>query len=252
LYLLREEYQKLLMGEIPAAESASTNLRAAERQAEIAGREYERARDLLDKGLVGAEQVEEKKQEYERSRSCYQAFKELAELSRRRYEIRIREKEEEIELLTAGHELTARRTGKAAVIASMTGRVLTPEPERLVGAEASSKETAFLIGDLSEMDFVGEMSQIDISRVREGQEAKVFVDAYPHHKYKVFKGAVIGVSQAPRMTGRGISFEVKVRIEDPWVGTDSSRQLLSAGLSASGKIVIWPRVRLIELLFGSR
>ncbi len=249
---LKEEYENLILSKSFETTSAFANLFQARRRAEIAKEKYERAQKLYKENLISLEEKEDIRLNYELFQSQYRALKERAELLKRRYLLRIREKEEEVALAKRECELAMEKLRKSVITAPISGEILTPKVEELVGTKATKGEPILEIGDLSGVNFIGEVGEADIPDIKPGQEARIFINAFPHRRYKVFKGEVVSISPKPKLTKRGIAFEVKLRIADPWVKASSTQLPLKPGLSGRAMIVTKQRVRLIQRVFGRR
>ena len=247
---LKEEYQNLILSESFETTSAFANLFQAQRSAEIAKEKYERAQELYEKNLISSEDRDDIRLNYELSQSQYRALKERAELLERRYLLQIREKEKEVELAEGECELAMERLKRSVITAPISGEILTQRVEELVGTKVIEGEAILEIGDLTEMNFIAEVDEADIPNVRLGQEARIFINAFPHRRYKVFQGKVLTISPKPELTNRGIVFEVKLKIANPWVKVSSSLLPLKPGLSGKAMIIIRHNVRLIQRVFG--
>ena len=127
--------------------------------------------------------------------------------------------------------------------------VLTPKIRELIGTKALEGQPVLMIGDLSQLKFTVMVNEADIPKVEPGQDAKIYINAFPHRQYKVFKGKTREISSAPQVTKLGVAFEAKIQIYEPWVEVSDSRLYLKPGLSGKAKIVIKPNVRLIKRIF---
>jgi multidrug resistance efflux pump len=256
LFQLKEEYQNLILSRSFETQSVFANLFQAKRQEEIAKEKYDRAQKLFKDHLVSAEEMEDVKLNYELSQANYTALQERAGLLERRYTLQMREKEKAVLLGKREYELAMGRLGKSVITAPITGGILTPKVEGLVGEKASEGQAILEIGDLSQMNFIAEVDETALPQIKPGQEVRVFVNAFPHRKYGIFQGKVVSISPKPKLTDRGIFFEAKIGIKDPWVkvrsGVGSAAIALKPGLSGKAKIVTEHSVRLIQIVFGEK
>jgi multidrug resistance efflux pump len=246
---LREEYENLIRSESFETQSAYANLFQAKRMADIARGKYERAEELFVRNLVSSEERDDRKLEYETTQSYYESLKQRAGMLQRRYVLQIEEREQEVELAAREYDLARGTAERAVITAPAGGVVMTPGAGELVGARVSAGTAIMEIGDLSEMCFIAEVRESDVPFVAIGQEARIFINAFPHRRYKIFDGEVVAVAPRPEVGGTGAVFPVTARLHDPRVELSSSTINLMPGLSGKMKIVVKHKVRLIELLF---
>ncbi len=249
---LKEEHQNLVLSASFETQSAFANLYQARYRAETARKKYERAQTLYERDLISQEERDEKELEYELAQSYHVALKERAELLEKRFLLQIQKQKHEVELAAIEYEYAKADLGKSYVISPMTGQILTPNTAELVGQKVSVGQPVMEIGDLTEMDFVARISESEIPGVSAGQETRIFINAFPHHKYRVFRGMVQHVPATPKLTDRGIFFEVMIEIADPRVEAFSPAVFLKPGLSGEAEIILEKDVRLIELILGSK
>ena len=185
------------------------------------------------------------------SKSDHRVLKARKVLLEDRYRCNIEERQRRLELAQHNLDLAQERVRKAVVVAPHAGIVLTSRTEELVGTKAVEGEVILRIGDLTRLVFRSAVSESDISKVVPGHEARVYLTAFPHRRYKVFGGEVVSVSSAATQTAGGSVFEVDVALDEPWVEVAGSRQSLKPGLTGRVKIVIEPDVRLITRLLES-
>ncbi len=248
---LKEEYHNLVSSETFETQSAFASLYQARQQAEIAHKRHLRAQALFEKDLISQEERDESGLQYELAQSYCTALEERADLLRKRLVLQIQKQEEQVELAAIENEYAEADLRKLYVTAPMTGRVLTDKTADLLGRKIVAGQAVLDIGNLSDMDFIAAVSEADIPGVRTGQKARIYIKAFPRHKYKVFHGVVRTVPNAPTVTDRGVFFEVGIKLLDPWIETSPSRMRLSPGLTGETDIVLEENVRLVELLLGS-
>ena len=246
---LRESYRNLDLSAAFEAQWAFANVYQAKRRAESAREKYERAEELYAENLISAEELDDKRLAYELAESYYSSLTERITMMKRQYEIQIAEQVKTVELAEREYELARENLGKTVITAPVSGVVLTPGVEELIGTRVSTGAAIMEVGDLSAMSFIGQVRESDIPHVGEGQQARIYINAFPHRQYKVFRGEVVAVSPRPAMTNAGVVFETTVRIDDPWVEVGSSTVNLKPGLTGKVKIVVRHKVRLIELVF---
>lgn len=249
---LNEEYQNLLKSKSFEVQSEFANLYQAKRMEEVAAEKYERAKELFKNSLISAEAMDDLRLNSEVAQANYKALQERADMLGRRYNLQITEGEKEVALARRGHELAREKLAQTVVTAPIAGGILTSKTEELAGEKVTGGKTLLEIGDLSRMNFIAEVDEADLPKVKTGQETKVFITAFPHRKYKAFLGEVVNISPQPKLARGGIVFETNVAIKDPWVDTGSSKLALKPGLSGKAKIAIRHHVRLIRIVFGTK
>lgn len=247
---INEEYRNLVQSKSFETQSAFANLYQARRTAEIAREKYERSKKLFERNLISAEENEDARLAYELAESNLRALEERANLLEKRYILQISEREKAVELAKKELELATQRLGQAVIVSPIDGEVLTPRVEALVGERVSGGKTLIEIGDCSKVDFLAEVKESDAPYVEVGQKARIFINAFPHRKYRAFSGSISGISSTPRASGGAVVFETRVRIDDPTVEVGHTSQSLRPGLTGKAKITTKPNARLVEIVFG--
>src|SRR3954468_6918432 len=80
-------------------------------------------------------------------------------------------------------------------------------------AAALQAPTLFVIAnDLTKMQVLANVDQADVGKVREGEDAKFTVDAYPG---EVFKGRISQVRQAPTTTNNVVIYAAVIQADNP-------------------------------------
>ena len=182
--------------------------------------------------------------DYEKSLAEYQIAKN--QLKAAEYNI----KSAQASLKEAEENLT-----KTNIYAPMDGTIskLSVEiGERVVGTTQMAGTEMLRIADLSQMEVLVDVNEIDIIRLAAGDTASIEIDAYPNRK---FKGVVTQVANSSKNSGTAVSadqvtnFEVKVNILP-----ESYRDLstkgnipLRPGMSASVSIQTAKRDNVIKI-----
>ena len=246
---LQEEYRNLTSSESFETSVILADLFSAKKRMEIAQRDYERADRLFAKELISLEERDRAKLDYEVSQSNYRVLNERRNVLVRQYERRIIDAQRNVEMAEQAYSLAEQKLQKTVVRSPLSGTILTPKVDDLTGTKALEGQPVLQIGDLSEMTFIVRVKEGDIPKVQIGQDVKIFVNAFPHRRYKVFTGTVIELSSNPKVTESSVSFEAKVEIDEPWVEMSTSRFILRPGMSGRAKMIVRPKVRLIEIIF---
>jgi multidrug resistance efflux pump len=249
LFEAEEDYRNLTTSESFEISAVLADLVAAKRRMEIEKTNYERQEELFKRGLISEEEKERAKLGYDVTESNYRVLEQRKILLVSRYQHLIEERQRNVELAQQAYDLAQQRLEKTVILAPISGAVLTPNIDELIGTKAIEGQPIIQIGNLSQMKFIVNINETDIPKVDIGQEAKIYINAFPHRRYKVFEGKITEVSLAPQVTKSGVIFETKIEIDEPWVEVSEFRLYLKPGLSGKAKIVIKPNVRLIEKIF---
>jgi HlyD family secretion protein len=110
--------------------------------------------------------------------------------------------------------------------APFDGTITRAEPK--VGDNVTSGTPGFRIDDLSELNVKVDISEVDINRVQIGQNVDLTFDAVAG---RTFQGEVTQVSSVGVDNGRGVDFEVTVKIVDP-------DEQVRPGMTAAVNIVV--------------
>lgn len=194
--LIAEIDKVLLQSELTSAEA---NVNSAKASYEYARTNYERDKALHDKKLISDYEFDTTRRDYEVAKTSY-------------------------EKSVADRVKAAKNLNYAEIYAPMDGIVISRDVE--VGQTVVSSMTVanlFTIADLDHMRVVADVDEADIGRVKEGQEVKFTVDAYPD---EVFKGTVIQKRISPTTESNVVTYEVLV-------SADNSDHKLIPGLTAN-------------------
>ncbi len=119
--------------------------------------------------------------------------------------------------------------GRTVVRAPIDGVVISREvnPGQAVAVGLETKTLFRIAHDLSEMQVRGSIDEADIGLLRDGQEARFTVDAYPN---RVFDGRVVQVRKAPEVTQNVVTYAAIVSAPNP-------QRLLYPGMTAALRII---------------
>lgn len=180
-----------------------------------------------------------------------QAKRRLAALETRRQEL--------VELKQLARKLNAQRRllrthiRHMRIYAPVAGTVLTRDPERRIGDWVAAGDSVLELAELSSWQAKVHVPEVDIPKIKIGQSARLYVEAFPHMQYKVFKGTVIDVPRTPEDVSTlgvisNVLFPVKVSIADPVVMDGNKRYSLAYGMGTEAKIVT-KRGPIVELVW---
>ncbi|MFH0775410.1 MAG: HlyD family efflux transporter periplasmic adaptor subunit [bacterium] len=243
------------------------------RQAEV---DYKRKEEEAELGLVSLKEKEEAKYQWELASANLEVAKKDLLLVQNRYsdeekkvalarvaeaEVRLRqikdgEKEErilrervskiekEIEKKQNEIEFLKKVTENLSIYAKVDGIILTKETQQLTGRFVGPGETIIKIGRPKDYVVKAFIKEKDRPKVKEGQKAKIFVEAFPHGEYKVFKGQVTNVSKD--RTEGGL-YGVTIAVFDPYVIRDGKLYSLQVGYTVTSNIIT-EKDRIINIL----
>lgn len=143
--------------------------------------------------------------------------------------------------------------------APVSGTVLTRDLDKRVGDHLAAGEAVLEMAELSGWQALVMIQEVDIPKIKIGQIARLYIDAFPHMQYKVFEGTVTDVPRKPEPTtpmGAGVSptdvasarYPIKVQVVDPVVTDGTKTYSLAYGMGVEAKIVI-ERGPIVELIW---
>jgi HlyD family secretion protein len=194
---------------------AKRNVEMSTISTDNAKKEYERSRQLKDKGLVS-------QQQFETLEKQYQEAKLRDEMSRER-----------LALLEKGKIAIAKTNIESIIKAPTSGFILERKidvGDPIVPLTSYQAGTGiFTMADMSEMLFKGTVDEIDVGKLKEGMTAEIQVGALPG---KPVKGKLERISLKAQKVDNTCVFPVEITLE-PTEGAQ-----LRAGYSANAHIII--------------
>lgn len=203
--LILQIKQDLYISAMDRAEASLNAVKAqyAQQQAQFiqSGLNHSRNKSLYEKGTISAAEWEKSTAEYEIAKS---------QLTAAEYNVL----SAEASLKEAQENLT-----KTNIYSPMDGTIskLSVEiGERVVGTSQMAGTEMLRIADLSRMEVLVDVNEMDIIRLSAGDTATIEIDAYPNKK---FSGTVTHVANSSKNSGGTITadqatnFEVKVNID---------------------------------------
>lgn len=91
--------------------------------------------------------------------------------------------------------------------------------------------------DLTRMQIDASVDEADIGRIREGQKASFFVDAYPGER---FQGQVLQIRKAPQVVQNVVTYDVVISADNP-------DQKLLPGMTANLRILIERKAQVLKV-----
>ena len=105
--------------------------------------------------------------------------------------------------------LLDQQIARTVIRAPVAGTVLTPHLDEQLGASLEEGDLLLTMGRTDSLELEFGVDQRDISRIREGQEAHLRVDAVPQ---RTFVGRVTSIGQFPRDSGSTVHYAVRATI----------------------------------------
>jgi HlyD family secretion protein len=241
-------------------EQARSAVRSASATREWTERDYRRARELFDKELVAAQEVDRARQAWAVAVATERSARErlsLLEAGAREQEVAAARAElkaagDRLRLLQAGprpHAVVAARArvaearaalalarsrlGEGTIASPLTGVVLR---KNLEAGEVASPGVAILtLLDPSDLWLRAYVPEVDVGRLRVGQRARVSVDAYPG---RTFPGRITEIASEAEFTPRNVQTR-KERVNLVFrikIGLDPAGGILKPGMPADAVI----------------
>ena len=164
--------------------TAKANLASAQSSLNYETDNYKRYKTLYSKGLVSADEYESAKLSYEKALQTVVSQKE---------------------------QLTKAQTnlGYATITSPIDGVVLSKAVEegQTVAASFNTPELFSIAKDLKDMRVIADIDEADIGEVKEGENVKFTVDAFPKD---TFEGVVTQVRQEATTTNNVVTYEVVI------------------------------------------
>jgi multidrug resistance efflux pump len=153
--------------------------------------------------------------------------------------------------LEQGRNLLQKRLLHSMIRAPEAGRVLTDDLKYRQGDRIQAGEVVLEMAEVGEWQARIMVQEIDIPKVKEGQVVRLYVNAFPHMEYKIFKGEVTEVPSVPESVmaaGNVVIYPIKVAIQDAQVTDEKRVYSLTYGMNLEAKIII-EQGRIIELMW---
>ena len=189
-------------------------------ESDSAKKKFERASELLARGLVAQEQMDEAETALAVANQQYRARQAAVSMARA-----------ELSAAAAALERSEDELGYATILSPMDGIVLSRNVDvgSAVASVVSTMGTHLMtLGDMREIHLVGDVDESDIGLVAEGMPARITVESFPDRKFRgiVRKLAPLGVEKEKIM-----NFEVEITIE-------AADMPLRANMTADAEIIV--------------
>ena len=128
--------------------------------------------------------------------------------------------------------------GYTTVRATVAGVVLTPHVNEKVGASLDEGDLLLTLGRTDTLELEFGVDQRDISRVQQGQDVHLRVDALPQ---RTFVGRVTSIGQLPADSGAAVRYPVRASVANP-------NGVLKPQMAAYARVLTAPASALDRLL----
>lgn len=195
---------------------AKRNLELAAVAYDHAKRDFDRAKDLLDKKHISDQEFEKSRQTMEES------------------QLRLRLAEERLSLIESGKTKIADRSVESILRSPITGTILARHVnvgDPVVPLTSFQEGTALLtLASMDRLIFKGTVDEIDVGKLQEGMPVEIKVGALPN---AAVKGRLYKISPKARKEDNTVLFDVEIELTQIEDG-----KALRAGYSANAEIVI--------------
>ena len=142
------------------------------------------------------------------------------------------------------------RLAQSRIAAPGGGTVLARDLKRRVGDRIEAGQAILEVAETDAWQAKVMIEETDLPRIEQGQQARLYIDAFPHMEYKIFEGMVEEVPTTPsEIAPDGCAvYSVRVAILDPDVSDEERVYSLATGMNTQAKVVV-DRGRILELLW---
>src|SRR4029453_12476585 len=188
---------------------------------EAAKRQFERAKALSDKQVIGAAELDDLQAKYDLSRVELQSA-----------EAQVAQARASVGIATVDLERTTIRS-------PIDGTVLQRAVDvgQTVAASLSAPTIFTIAQDLSKMEVRAAIDEADVGKLREGLEARFSVDAHPGRE---FVATIFQIRSNPTVTQNVVTYDAILRVDNP----DGK---LRPGMTASVRIVTEKRENVLRV-----
>jgi HlyD family secretion protein len=207
------------------ARAALKNAEASQARARVnhdaAKREFDRAKALADKQVIGVSELDELQAKYDLTRVEVQSSE--AQAAQARAQVGIARVDLE------------RTTIKSPIDGTVLQRAV--DVGQTVAASLSAPTIFTIAQDLSKMEVRAAIDEADVGKLREGLEARFSVDAHPGRE---FVATIFQIRSNPTVTQNVVTYDAILRVDNP----DAK---LRPGMTASVRIVTEKRENVLRV-----
>jgi HlyD family secretion protein len=188
---------------------------------DVARREYDRARELADKQVIGAAELDELRAKYDLARVELQSAE--AQTAQARAQVGIAQVDVE------------RTTIRSPIDGTVLQRAV--DVGQTVAASLSAPTLFTIAQDLAKMEVRAAIDESDVGKLKEGLEARFTVDAHPGRE---FVATIYQIRSNPNVQQNVVTYDAILRVDNP-----DGR--LRPGMTASVRIVTEKRENVLRV-----
>ena len=154
--------------------------------------------------------------------------------------------------LREDQQVLLRRIENTVVYAPVSGTVLTGDLERRIGDHLQMGEAVMELAHMGDWQAKVMIKETEIHKVKVGQSANLFVNAFPHMEYKIFEGIITEISAQPVSTNPAQEVQVypiKITLSNPEISVNHKTYSLAYGMSVEAKIAV-EKGRVLDLIWN--
>ncbi len=211
-------------------------LKQAETNHRQTDKDRNRMQELFESQSISKKQLEEYNTKYEVTLAQYNAAKEnLAKMKNFARPEEIKQAEAKLKQSFANEELIRKNINDSYVTSPIKGAIVKKYVE--VGENVAAMSSLFKVADLSTVELMIYVSEIQLGKVKLSQKAEISVDAFPN---KIFEGTVTFISPEAEFTPKNIQtkdertkqvFGIKIKIPN-------LNHELKTGMPADARVII--------------
>lgn len=193
---------------------AKAALVSAESQRNYAKNEYKRNKTLYTDGFIARAEMEQSQTAYEQA-------------------------EQSVNRMKSQYDRAVTNLGYATITSPVDGTVISRKVDKgqTVAASFQTPDLFEIAEDLSKMQIETSVSEADIGVIKEGQDVKFTVDAYPNQE---FKGSVRQIRLSPTTTSNVVVYTVVIDV-------DNSDLRLMPGMTAFVTIIVSEKFNIFKI-----
>jgi multidrug resistance efflux pump len=142
-----------------------------------------------------------------------------------------------VDVLRRDADLLDEQIRSSVVRAPVRGVILTARPDERVGSHAAAGDLLAVVGRTDSLELEFGVGERDITRVREGDEVRLRIEALPQH---TFSGRVTSIGATSTAAGERVAFPVRAVVANP-------DGLLRPGMAAHARVLTEPASALWRL-----
>ena len=218
---------------------------------------YNRVQKLSEEALASDEEVEEADLEFQKAASVVRQLEEEKNLTfdeqneeKKELKVRIRQWGEKLEEVEKNLEMVYEDLENVTVLSPIRGVILTHEVEKLKGNFLTEGQSFMEIGDTKKLVFKARVDERDISDVKMGNSAKIFLHAFPKRKYDPLEGKVEWITS--KSTGEpGPPFYMVVPLNTAYYQDEDDKKEIRPGMMGEAEILVDEDATIFDIILDN-